>query len=99
MSGSKRPIRWPSGGHCAGIDEMAVLFDTSVILLAIHPDASPPIDPATKQTVDHARQRVEYLIRKLSKARTKVVIPSPVLALIVNGVCWGSSCSELLPNL
>lgn len=58
---------------------MAVLFDTSILLLAIFPDAKPPIDPATEQPVEHAKQRVEYLIRKLSKERSKVVIPTPVL--------------------
>lgn len=75
---------------------MAVLFDTSVLLLAIHPDASPPIDPATKQPVDHAKQRVEYLIRKLSKARTKVVIPSPVLSEIL--VHAGKAANEYIQN-
>jgi len=59
---------------------MAVLFDTSVLLLAIHPNASLPIDPVTGQAVEHAKQRVDYLIRKLSKARTIVVIASPVLS-------------------
>ena len=58
---------------------MAVLFDTSILLLAIFPDAKPPIDPATEQPVEHVKQRVEYLIRKLSKERSKVVIPAPVL--------------------
>lgn len=47
---------------------MTVLFDTSVLLLAMHPNAAPSIDPATQQAVEHARQRVDYLIRKLSKA-------------------------------
>jgi len=58
---------------------MVVLFDTSVLLLAIYPDAKPPVDPATDQPVEFAKQRVEYLIRSLSKERSKVIIPSPVL--------------------
>lgn len=75
---------------------MAVLFDTSVLLLAMHPDAALPIDPATQQPVEHARQRVDYLIRKLSKAREKVVIPSPVLAEIL--VHAGKSTNEYVQN-
>ena len=63
----------------------AVVFDTSVLLLAIHPDAKPPTDPETKLPLDHAKQRVDYLIRKLSKAKSRVVIPTPALSeLLVN---------------
>lgn len=58
----------------------AVVFDTSILLLAIHPDAKPPTDPATSQPLEHAKQRVDYLIRTLSKAKSKVVIPSPALS-------------------
>lgn len=57
-----------------------VVFDTSVLLLAIHPDASPPSDPETQKPLEHAKQRVDYLIRRLHKGRTKVVIPSPALS-------------------
>lgn len=76
---------------------MAVLFDTSTLLLAIYPDASPPIDPATQQPLDHAKQRVEYLIRKLHKARTRVIIPSPVLTEML--IYAGSATNEYVLNL
>lgn len=75
---------------------MTVLFDTSILLLAMHPDASPPIDPATQQAVEHAKQRVDYLIRKLSKAHKKVVIPSTVLSDIL--VHAGKSSNEYVHN-
>ncbi|MFA6311451.1 MAG: PIN domain-containing protein [Sterolibacterium sp.] len=75
---------------------MTVLFDTSILLLAMHPDAAPPIDPATKQAVEHAKQRVDYLIRKLSNARKKVVIPAPVLSEIL--VHAGKSTNEYVQN-
>jgi len=39
-----------------------VAFDTSVLLLAIHPDAAPPADPETGKPLEHAKQRVDYLI-------------------------------------
>lgn len=62
---------------------MTVLFDTSTLLLALDPGAKPPLDPTTGQPIDHAKQRVEYLIRALSKARAKVLIPAPVLAEVL----------------
>lgn len=62
---------------------MTVLFDTSTLLLALDPGARPPLDPTTGQPIDHAKQRVEYLIRALSKARAKVLIPAPVLAEVL----------------
>lgn len=64
---------------------MTVVFDTSVLLLAFQPNAKPPLDPSTGKPVEHAKQRVEYLIKSLSKARTKVIIPSPVLAEVLVG--------------
>lgn len=75
---------------------MTVLFDTSVLLLAIHPDTAPPRDPATNQLVENAKQRVDYLIRKLSKARAKVVIPAPVLSEML--VYAGKATNEYVQN-
>jgi len=75
---------------------MTVLFDSNVLLLAMHPEAPPPIDPTTQQPLEHAKQRVDYLIRKLSKVHKKVVIPSPVLAEIL--VHAGKSTNEYVQN-
>jgi predicted nucleic acid-binding protein len=57
----------------------AVVFDTSLLLLAVHPEANPPNDPETDKPLEYARQRVDYLIRTISKKKTTVIIPSPVL--------------------
>lgn len=62
---------------------MTVLFDTSTLLLALQPDASPPLDPDTNLPLEHAKQRVDFLIKTLSKNKTKVVIPAPVLAEVL----------------
>lgn len=62
---------------------MAVLFDTSALLLAMFPSAKPPADPATGQPVEHAHERITYLIERLSRARTPVLIPTPVLSEIL----------------
>lgn len=74
-----------------------VVFDTSVLLLAIHPDAAPPADPETKVPLEHAKQRVDYLIRKLQKNRSKVVIPAPALSELL--VHAGSAVNSYVSKL
>jgi predicted nucleic acid-binding protein len=62
-----------------------VVFDTATILLAIDPRANPPIDPSTSQPVTHCKERIEHLLRQLSTARTRVLIPTPVLSEFLVG--------------
>ncbi len=45
-----------------------VVFDSSILLLLIHPDAKPPNDPSTGKPLEHAKQRIEYLIKTLSES-------------------------------
>jgi len=74
-----------------------VVFDTSVLLLAIHPDSAPPLDPQTGQPLEYARERVDYLVRELQKDHSKVVIPSPALSELL--VHAGSAVSEYVARL
>jgi predicted nucleic acid-binding protein len=76
---------------------MTVLFDTSVLILALQPNAKPPLDPSTDKPVEHAKQRVEYLVKMLSKAKTKVIIPSPVLSELLVGA--GSAGPQYIQEL
>jgi hypothetical protein len=39
-----------------------VVFDTSILLLLLHPDAKRPIDPATKMAVEKAAERITHLV-------------------------------------
>jgi len=48
---------------------MAVLFDASILLLTIQPDVPPPHDPDTGQPLKDGKQRVDYLIQKLSEEK------------------------------
>jgi|SoiMethySBSTD1v2_1073268.scaffolds.fasta_scaffold1471958_2 hypothetical protein len=59
---------------------MAVLFDASILLLTIQPDVPPPHDPNTGQPLKDGKQRVDYLIHKLSEEKTKIIIPTPALS-------------------
>lgn len=60
-----------------------VVFDTSFILLLLDPRAKAPLDPTTGETVTKAAERVEYLIKDLSAAREKIIIPTPVLSEVL----------------
>jgi hypothetical protein len=57
-----------------------VVFDTSTLLLALDPNTRPPIDPGTNKPVDQCKARVELLLANLQKAKTPILIPTPVLA-------------------
>ncbi|MBU4527966.1 MAG: PIN domain-containing protein [Hoeflea sp.] len=74
-----------------------VVFDTSILLLLLYPDAKPPIDPATGAAVAKASDRIQHLVEVLSNAKEKIVIPTPVLSeLLVNA---GEATSQYLDIL
>jgi predicted nucleic acid-binding protein len=60
-----------------------VVFDTPVLLLVLDPNAKPPNDPATRQPLDKAAERIEYLIENLTADKEKIVIPTPVLSEVL----------------
>lgn len=74
-----------------------VVFDTSVLLLAIYPEVAPPADPKTEKPLEFSKQRVDYLIRKLQKNRSKVVIPAPALSELL--VYAGSAVNDYVTKL
>lgn len=57
-----------------------VVFDTSTLVLAFDANANPPIDPATGSRLTKCQERLDHLIETLSRTRTRVLIPTPVLA-------------------
>jgi len=77
-----------------------VVFDSTVILLMLQPEAKPPIDPQTKKTLEHAKERIDFLIRTLSKNKTRILIPTPVLGeiLVRAGNATGKYLDEINNN-
>lgn len=61
---------------------MMVVFDSNMLLLLIRPDAGTPKD-SKGVPITHAVERVEGLIAQLSRDKTKIVIPTPVLAEVL----------------
>jgi len=74
-----------------------VVFDSSVLLLVLDPNAKAPSDPGTGEPVDKAAERIEYLIEMLSADKEKIVIPTPVLSEVL--VHAGTAMQSYLDTL
>ena len=71
-----------------------IAIDASVLLLFLSPITSPPHNPATGKPIIDAKDRVDFLIERCQKARTKIVVPTPVLSEVL--VRAGSARNEYL---
>jgi len=60
-----------------------VVFDSSVLLLVLDPDAKAPVDPNTGERVENAAGRIAYLIENLTADKEIIVIPTPVLSEVL----------------
>jgi rRNA-processing protein FCF1 len=60
-----------------------VVFDTTFLLLLVDENTPIPRDPSTGKPWIKGRDRVEYLIDRLSAAKTQVLIPTPVMAEVL----------------
>ncbi len=60
-----------------------VVFDASMLLLVLDPNAKSPNDPATSAPVEKAAERIEYLIETLTADREQIIIPTPVLSEVL----------------
>ena len=65
-----------------------IVFDTSVLALSFDDKARAPIDPTTGVALTKCKERIDYLLAELSKAKQRVLIPTPVLAeyLVLGGL-------------
>lgn len=75
-----------------------VVFDATMLLLAIKPNlVRPPLDKATGKLVDNIEVRINALIEKLSKEKTKIIIPAPALSELL--VSAGSDTQSLVQEI
>jgi len=61
---------------------LTVVFDTNLAIMLIRPDAMVAKD-AEGVMISHAKERVDGLLAQLAADRTKIVIPTPVLAEVL----------------
>ena len=59
-----------------------VVIDATLLMLLFRPDISVPVG-SDGVPIDSAKERVEHLIQTLDKARTRVIVPTPVLSEIL----------------
>jgi hypothetical protein len=59
-----------------------VVVDATTLLLFFRPDAGAPTGPDGKP-VKRTKERVEFLISRLTAARTRVLVPTPALSEIL----------------
>jgi hypothetical protein len=74
-----------------------VVFDTTAALLFLRPGTNPPLDPATGVPVQHAEARIALLVETLEKARTRIIMPTPVMSELL--IYAGAGTGELVARL
>ena len=66
-----------------GFSTLVIVFDTSFLSLLLVENHSPMTNQDTGDTVEDVGQRVQQLIINLQNSKTKILIPTPVLAEIL----------------
>lgn len=60
-----------------------VIFDATILLMLLDPSLPAPIDESTGNPVTGSERRIRHLVSSLHNDRTKIVIPTPVLAEVL----------------
>ena len=60
-----------------------VVLDTTILLPLMRPGIGIPIDPATGEPISQPKERLDYFVAQLDKARTRIGIPTPVLSEVM----------------
>lgn len=60
-----------------------VLFDSTTLLLLLHPLTSAPLDRNTGKPVSDSQKRIDHLVKLLDKQGSKIIIPTPALSEIL----------------
>jgi predicted nucleic acid-binding protein len=68
-----------------------VVIDATMLLLLLRPGTSAPA-AASGSAIDKPKERVDFLVKQLDKAKTKIIVPSPALSETL--VRAGASASQ-----
>lgn len=74
-----------------------IVFDATMMLLAIRPDVRPPIDENTGLPVEHVEVRINALIAQLEKEKVRILFPTPALSELL--VRAGSDTQSIIHNI
>ncbi|MDP2732092.1 MAG: hypothetical protein Q8O63_03120 [Hoeflea sp.] len=59
-----------------------VVIDATTLMLLLQPDARKPSGPNGVE-IDRPVERIQFLVERLGKARTKIIIPTPALSEVL----------------
>lgn len=74
-----------------------VVFDATTLMLAIRPESGRPIDSETGEPIEHAAERIAFLIAEMDKSKTKIGIPTPALSEVL--VRAGSGAPKIVERI
>jgi ribosomal protein L20A (L18A) len=74
-----------------------VIFDTTFLLLLFDAEAKVGTHPDTGKPVDHARERIDGLIKTFERDKIKIGIPTPALSELLVGA--GTSLNEYMNTI
>jgi predicted nucleic acid-binding protein len=60
-----------------------VVFDTTYLLFLLQERLPPPLIPKTTQPIPDYETRIAHLLNTLQKNRSKIIVPTPVLAEVL----------------
>lgn len=75
---------------------MIIALDNSSFTLLVNPEARPPLDPETGETLTHAKARIEGLINDLG-SNDRLIMPTPALAEAL--IVAADAAGELLDRI
>lgn len=73
-----------------------VVFDATILLLLLRPNAGRPVD-SNGDPIPDIQERLNYLIQRLEATKTRIIIPTPVLSeVLVHAGAAGPDTLETL---
>ena len=62
-----------------------VVLDATMLMALFRPDAGGPTDCKGKP-INEAKERIEYFVKQIEIAKTKIIIPTPALSEFLFGL-------------
>lgn len=74
-----------------------VVFDATLLLLLLRPNAGRPAADSSGNPIAGIQERLNYLIQRLERLRTRIIIPTPALSEVL--VHAGAAGPDILETL
>lgn len=74
-----------------------VVFDATMLMLLIRPDAGRPVDSSTGKPIDRISERIAHFVEQCDKSKTRIGIPTPALSEVL--VRSGSAAVKIIEKI